>query len=197
MSGFWPGKINVAIPVAITVIAIGIGMFQSDVATTLQYQSNFDQSGEVWRLLTAHVVHLDPMHLALNLGGLWLVWLIVGNVFNNDQWLLLVVLVGCAITLGLRFWFPDVTWYVGLSGLLYGLLVAGLVMQLTRRNLAAMVLLAVILIKTIIDRFYMPISFATLTEYKVVVDAHIIGIGAGLILSGCFRLLCRTRPSMQ
>lgn len=181
---------SLIIPIAMSVIAIGIGMFHSETAEALQYKSDFVQGGEVWRLVTAHFVHLDWVHLLLNLGGLWLVWLIVGSSFSNDQWLLLIVLMGCAITFGLGLWAPEVSWYVGLSGLLYGMLAAGLVRQARRMRSLSVLLLVTILIKTAIDGLYVPLSVTTLTNHQIVVEAHVLGIAAGMMFSVVYRLVC-------
>ena len=83
--------------------------------------------GEWYRLLTGHLVHLSHTHLALNIAGLALVWVLVGRAMTLRGWLLTAILSIVAIDLGLLLGVPSLDWYVGLSGLLHGLLAAGLV----------------------------------------------------------------------
>ena len=44
-------------------------------------------AGEVWRLLTGHLVHLGASHTYLNIAGLALVWFLVGRAYTLKQWL--------------------------------------------------------------------------------------------------------------
>ena len=81
--------------------------------------------GEYWRLLSGHFAHLGYPHLALNLAGLILVWLLVGRLYSTWRWLLVAAF--SIVVMDAGFWFvdSDMRWYVGLSGLLHGLLLAG------------------------------------------------------------------------
>lgn len=78
-------------------------------------------SGEVWRLITAHLVHLNTPHLLFNLLGLWLLC----ELLWHELPLLhgLGLLGSAAIGIGaLLWWFhPELVWYAGLSGALHGL----------------------------------------------------------------------------
>lgn len=174
-------------PVAISVLAFTIAVFHGELSEHLQYQSGFNQSGEVWRLLTAHFVHLDWPHLMLNLLGLWLLWLLVGTTFNTDQWLFLGVLLSVFISMGLKIFSPEVTWYVGLSGLLYGMFSCAAVVRITGVSSPLLLLLAVILLKTILESATLPISLLDLTAHRVVVDAHVYGIVSGMVCGGVYR----------
>ena len=90
-------------------------------------------AGQLWRLLSGHFVHLGWSHLVLNLAGLALVSWLVGKWFSLGRWLLIGAASIAAIDIG--FWLVHVSLdgYVGLSGLLYGLLVAGLVAGVLQR----------------------------------------------------------------
>ena len=53
----------------------------------LAYERTALGSGELWRLVSGHFVHLGWSHMALNLAGLALVAWLVGHVFTWRQWL--------------------------------------------------------------------------------------------------------------
>jgi rhomboid family GlyGly-CTERM serine protease len=78
-------------------------------------------SGEFWRILSAHLVHLGTAHLFLNLFG----FALLVELF----WGRLPVSHGCGLLgasapgISLCLWMlhPELSWYVGLSGALHGL----------------------------------------------------------------------------
>jgi rhomboid family GlyGly-CTERM serine protease len=113
------------VPVAIAILAVVIAAFGAAGAELLKYDRLAIGDGEYWRLLSGHFAHLGPEHLLLNLAGLVLVWLLVGRQYTTPQWLIVTAFSLVIISLG--FWFLDrnLIWYVGLSGLLHGLLIAG------------------------------------------------------------------------
>ncbi|TDJ43928.1 MAG: rhombosortase, partial [Gammaproteobacteria bacterium] len=91
----------------------------------LRYDRLAIAGGDYWRLLSGHFVHLGVPHLALNLAGLVLIWLLVGRRYNTRQWILAAAISILAMASGFWFLDEDLRWYVGLSGLLHGLLLAG------------------------------------------------------------------------
>jgi rhomboid family GlyGly-CTERM serine protease len=92
----------------------------------LRYDRAGLAAGELWRLASGHLVHLGWSHLWLNLAGLLLVWVLVGGVFSILQWCLIAIAAIAAMDAGFWFLKPELGWYVGMSGLLHGLFVAGL-----------------------------------------------------------------------
>jgi rhomboid family GlyGly-CTERM serine protease len=158
----------------------------------------FDRSGiaagEAWRLLTGHLVHLGASHAALNLAGLALVWFLVGPAFSGRQWLWIMAGSVAAIDIGLWFGVPSVHWYVGLSGLLHGMLAAGIVAGLAGRNTEAVFLAVVVAVKLAWEQFAGPLPGSEATSGgAVIVDAHLYGfIGGTLVAVTLIRV--RARP---
>ncbi len=70
------------------------------------------ESHELWRLLTAHFVHLDLSHAALNVAGLGLVWALFFGDYAPKQWLAILAAAVLAIDAGLWFFEPQLAWYV-------------------------------------------------------------------------------------
>lgn len=91
-------------------------------------------ASEPWRLATGHFVHLGWSHLALNLAALGVVWALFGNALPARQWLATILVCAAGVSLGLLCLSPGLDWYVGLSGMLHGLLAAAAVRQLLRRR---------------------------------------------------------------
>ena len=101
----------------------------------LRYERAAIGAGQLWRLLTAHIVHLDLDHAALNSLGLVLMWALFARDYRPLQWLAIVLGAIAAIDSGL--WLRDstVAWYVGSSGALHGVMAAGTLAHLRRGDL--------------------------------------------------------------
>lgn len=135
---------------------------------------------EPWRLLTGHLAHLGWMHLALNLAGLAAVWALLGALLRPAAWL--AVLLACALGVsgGLYLLDPDLAWYVGLSGVLHGMFVAGALAGLGRARLFHALLLVGVVVKVAYEQVAgADIGSAELVGGAVVVDSHLYGVLAG------------------
>ena len=107
----------------------------------LEYRRTAVLRGQVWRLLTGNLVHLGWVHLARDLAGLFLIWGLVGDSLDERSWLWVLGTSGLAVGLGLLVFSPGITWYVGISGVLFGVFCAGALCQLPERPGFAGVLL--------------------------------------------------------
>ena len=137
-------------------------------------------AGQWWRALTAHVVHLDLQHAVLNVTGLALVWALYRHLWSARQWLGIVAVAMLAIDAGLWWLQPQLQWYVGASGVLHALLVAGLVAQLRTERWLALVVGLLLLAKLAWESTHGALPFAG-EAHAVVLPAHLYGAAAGLI----------------
>ena len=163
------------------------------VATLLAYDRDGLVSGQLWRLIGGHFVHLGWSHLLLNLVGLALVTWLVGKAFDVLRWLLITLLSIAAIDAGLWFLDTNLDWYVGLSGLLHGLLAAGLYAGLARRDREALILALFVLGKLAWEQFAGPLPGSESTSGgAVIVNAHLYGAAGGAL--GAFLCWRSVRP---
>src|SRR6202051_2361465 len=91
----------------------------------LRYDRGAIAAGGWWRLLTAHIVHLDAHHLLLNELGLVLMWSLFARDYDGVEWCAIVSAGALAISSGLWWLSPRVSWYVGASGVLHTVMAAG------------------------------------------------------------------------
>ena len=95
-----------------------------DVHSVLEYR-RAALATEPWRLLTAHIVHINWTHAAVNAAA----WLVLARLFEQQidaKRQLLSLLVGAAfISLSLAAFYPSIEWYRGASGALHALFFAG------------------------------------------------------------------------
>jgi rhomboid family GlyGly-CTERM serine protease len=145
----------------------------------LRYDRAGLAQGELWRLVSAHLVHLSLRHAALNCLGLMLVWALFERAYRPRQWLLIVLVAMAAIDTGL--WFADSTvrWYVGSSGVLHALMAAGALAQIRRGEREGWVLAVILVGKLVWEQSVgaLPLSGSD----PVVVDAHLYGVIGGLL----------------
>ncbi len=148
----------------------------------LRYDRAGLAAGQWWRLLTAHIVHLDLEHAALNSLGLVLMWALFARDYKPGQWVLIVLTAIAAIDAGL--WLRDstVAWYVGSSGALHGVMAAGTLAHLRRRDLDGWLLAAFIVVKLAFEQHAGALPFAD-SGAGVVVDAHLYGSLGGLAVA--------------
>ena len=128
---------NWRLPAGITLVALLVAIAGDAGREALRYDRPAIEAGEAWRLVSGHFAHLGWSHWALNIAGLMLTWVLVGRAFRGRDWL--TVLAVSIVVIDLGFWFamPGLNWYVGLSGVLHGLILAGAVGSWPARRLEA------------------------------------------------------------
>jgi rhomboid family GlyGly-CTERM serine protease len=151
----------------------------------LRDAGSFDRAaigtGQWWRLLTAHFVHIDAGHALLNGLGLVLMWALFARDYSPLRWLAIYLFASLTISAGLWFLDPGLEWYVGASGALHGVMTAGTLAHLRRRDIDGWILAAFIVAKLCYEQFAGSMPFAGAAN--TIVDAHLYGAVGGLVLA--------------
>lgn len=157
----------------------------------LRYDRAGLAAGQWWRLLTGHLVHLDLEHAGLNSLGLVLMWALFARDYGPRQWVLIVLATIGAIDAGL--WLRDstVAWYVGSSGALHGVMAAGTLAHLRRRDLDGWILSAFIVVKLAFEQRAGALPFSD-SGAGVVVDAHLYGALGGALIAAFLKPRCES-----
>jgi rhomboid family GlyGly-CTERM serine protease len=154
-------------------LMLGLG---DSVSQLLRYDRSAIAAGGWWRLLTAHVVHLDLHHLILNELGLVLMWSLFARDYDAVEWCVIVSAGALAISSGLWWLSPRVSWYVGASGVLHSVMAAGAAKHLFERSW---------------DRWILVLGLAAKLAWEqwgghevplIVVDAHLYGAVCGFVV---------------
>lgn len=147
----------------------------------LRYERAGLAAGEYWRLLTAHLVHLDLRHTLLNSVGLILMWALFARDYTPRQWLAILLASMAAIDAGLWLGDSTVLWYVGSSGVLHGIMAAGTVAHLRAGERDGWILATLLVAKLAYEQWAgaLPLSGSD----PVVVDAHLYGVLGGAVVA--------------
>ncbi|MBV9344333.1 MAG: rhombosortase [Gammaproteobacteria bacterium] len=144
----------------------------------LRYDRQALAAGQWWRLATAHLVHLSWRHALLNVLGLALLWALFVRDYSVRQWLWILAAAALAIDAGLWLLDSTVRWYVGSSGVLHGVLAAGALAHLRRREPEGFLLAALLAGKLLYEHLVGALPLAG--EVAVVLPAHLYGaLGGG------------------
>lgn len=152
---------------------------------------------EPWRLLSAHLVHLGWEHLVLNLIGLVLIWALFGPALRPWAWAVAFVLCALVVSGGLYWRDTGLDWYVGLSGVLHGLLVLGAALRLRGERWTALIILAGVAVKLAWEQQVGgDIGTAVMVGGAVIVNAHLYGALGGLACAAlCYPKRMRSAAS--
>jgi len=180
------------LPGAVLLLAVFL-LFGGELAREwLRFDRQGIRSGEVWRLVTGHVVHLGWSHFALNAAGLALVWFLVGGAYDIRRWAMVCALSVLTMDVGLWLFDPDLQWYVGLSGLLHGILAAGIVVALEKPDKETLALLLLLIAKLAWEQYGGPLPGSEATAGgRVVVDSHLFGAIGGAAAAIWLRIRVR------
>ena len=181
-TGWW-------VPLAIAAFSVAVGIAGSSARLLLRYDRPGIADGEFWRFATGHFAHLGTGHLILNIAGLLLVWLLVGSSFTVYSWMFVIAFSVAVIDVGFWFFDPQLEWYVGLSGLLHGMLAAGLLHRLRDMPVESIALGGVIIAKIAYEQFAGPLPGSEASAGgAVVVNAHLYGAIAGVVAAALLRI---------
>ncbi len=151
---------------------------------TLVFKRDSINHGEWWRLLSGNLVHTNYPHLALNVSGLLLCGFLFFDYISPRKFLISLIFLCIFVGLGIYYFSPNLMWYAGISGALYGLfIVGGCFAILSKDFITGVPLLVFIPIKILWDLYHGGNqSSAELIGVPVATEAHLYGmIGAFII----------------
>jgi rhomboid family GlyGly-CTERM serine protease len=170
-------------PVVLVAVLLAFHGLGAGALPVLRYERNAVLAGEAWRLVTGHLVHADLVHLGWNLLGVLIVAFLFARDYSWRQWLVILGISTVTTDLGFLLFEPQLEWYVGFSGVLHGLMAAGLVAWLrTSRDAITWIVTGLFAAKLAWEHFAGPLPFtAASLDLPVVHEAHTYGaIGGGL-----------------
>ncbi len=177
--------------ISVSIVVLLLAAMGDSARELFRYQSDLFSTGEYWRIITSHFVHLSLNHTLFNVAGTAIFsFLFARQLSCMGWWLVLAFLVPISSMLIYTF-NPDLGWYVGFSGVLHGLLITGGILELRKADgndmRMAIFILIVVVAKLIQEQFLGGVESTTeeIIGGKVFPDAHLYGALAGVV-SGVF-----------
>lgn len=167
----------------------------------LRYDRHAIQAGEWYRLLTGNLVHLPgntvewngfafhgPWHLFLNELGLLVLVMLCPERLPMLVWLRRTLFLCFGMSLGLYFFAPSMIGYVGLSGVMHGFFVLGLVPQVVKKDVVALGCVLYLLGKLGFELYSgAPLSDEHAIGGKVALESHLWGSVSALVYGLLFQ----------
>jgi rhomboid family GlyGly-CTERM serine protease len=127
-------------------------------------------------------VHLSWTHLWMNLAALAIVAALFDRILSTSDWLVVSFAAMLTIDAGLYFGETGLAWYVGLSGILHGLMLSGGWRLWSTGSSIGLALLCGLIAKIVWEQIGGPITWSESTAGgPVVVAAHLYGaVGGGI-----------------
>lgn len=180
-----------AVPLCVVLLALLLETGGETTRTALRFDREAMHHGQLWRAVTAHFVHLGWYHCLLNLLGLAALLVLCPAKLSSREWLRRFAVLSIGISVALYLFSPQIETYVGLSGVLHGLFLLGLVPLARRRDLIAVGCLLFLGAKLAWEiHFGTPLSDEHTIGGRVVTQSHLFGTLAGLgygLMFGIFR----------
>jgi len=146
------------------------------------YDRELIVTGQFWRLFSAHFVHLSLTHMLGNAMGLVLLAYIAGKFLNNLLGVILLLWCVSVVGVGLYFYADYLQRYVGLSGVLHGLLLVAPFISGYYSRRIAFSFLTIIIAKVIWEQspWYDDMALIGAIGGRVEANAHLLGVIAGM-----------------
>jgi len=169
--------------IGIAVIAILIWLGGDQSLGLLRYDASAINDGQYWRAITGHIVHSNGWHLLLNLASLIMIGTLFSERLTAKMWLLVFSLSALAVS-ACYFWLaPEFGYYVGLSAVLYGVIIIGALLDIKQQPFTGWVVLVFVTARVIWQQYSGSVdSLAEIIEDRVAIESHLFGISTGYVL---------------
>lgn len=160
-----------------------LAVFHTFFNPLLQYDHLIFSKHQYWRVITAHFVHLNLYHALMNLAAAALILSMFSEFITVRWWVCLTLVLSLCVSMGLYFFDHNVHYYVGFSGVLYGLWMYGALICLHHMPFISTTICCV-LTYTVWQQQAENFDTGYLAGWingQVIVNAHLYGFVAGII----------------
>ncbi|QUM80466.1 rhombosortase [Moritella sp. 5] len=164
--------------------------------TALDYNRELIIDGELWRLITGNFNHTNIYHVLLNVCALAVISGLHYRYYSATVYLSLILILSIGVGAGIFLLSPSTHLYVGLSGILHGIIIVGAIIDVTKQYYSGYILIAGTIIKIINEQFFnSPIEMSKLIQAQVLTEAHLYGLVTGLIIAPLFVYLNKKKSA--
>lgn len=174
-----------------------LGVFGAGIETLLEFNRSKISEGEYWRLFTGNLVHYGFAHLAMNIAAFLIIGFSLLREVSVKVYLPLFISCAMSVGIGTLWWNPELVFYRGLSGVIHGLIVAGLLLNSFRNRWLSYLFVGLVFAKIFHEHQagFQENQLQTLIPVPVAVDSHWYGALAGLIYIGVSMALQKVKKN--
>lgn len=184
-----------AIPAGLGLLCAVLALGGDAARALLAWDRGAIAAGQWWRLLSGNFVHLGTYHLLLNLLGLLVLVLLCPQRLSATRWLTRLLVLSLAVGVGLYLFAPQWQRYVGLSGVIHGLFLLGLLPQVRQGDRIALIALLYLFGKLGWELATgAPVSDERALGGKVVLASHLYGTLGALMYGLIFEFFTAHTP---
>jgi rhomboid family GlyGly-CTERM serine protease len=168
---------------SISIVIVLLSIFGLSMEPLLEFNRAKIIEGEYWRILSSNFVHYGFVHTVMNLAAFLLVGFSLLLELNLKHYCLLFLCCALAVGFGVLIGNPELDFYRGLSGVLHGLIVAGLLLNHFQKRWLSYFFTALVFAKIIHEHQadFQENQLQDLLPVQVAVDSHLYGALAGLV----------------
>jgi len=183
-----------ALLLAILVAVLCISLQFAGLAETWRFDRENIASGAWHLLLTGNFVHFGSGHLFMNMAGFALIVAMVWQHFKAWEWGVVILVSSLFVGIGLYLRDPSIHWYVGFSGTLHGLIIAGSLADLKHYPKFAVPLLIIVIGKLAWEQIGGPLPGSEeVAGGFVAVNSHLYGAIGGAVIAAVLLVARRWR----
>lgn len=143
----------------------------------LAYNRNSVDNFELWRLISANLLHTNAFHLLINSLAFLLIWNLYHKNLTTKLFILLFIFCSLGVTLGIHFFAHNINNYVGLSGVLHGVFIFCLYLEIKNHSKIAYLLVIIVFAKIFYEQtFGADKSLAKLINANIAIESHLYGV---------------------
>ena len=182
---------------ALAIICLAIYTIADSTFNQIDYNREMIGNGEYWRLITGNFNHTNAIHLLLNLLALAIIAGLHHSYYNAISFTCLIMYLSISVGAAIYYWSPSTQLYVGLSGVLHGLIMVGAIIDSYKREFTGYLLVLGTLAKVIDEQFSSAsTAMSALIQAKVLTDAHLYGLIAGLLIAPIYVYLNKKKSAI-
>ncbi len=175
-------------PATLMLLMLLVELFGDAGRAALAFDRGQIAAGEWYRFLTGNLAHLGWYHWFLNELGLVVLVLLCPEALPWRVWLRRLIWLSLGMTACLYLFVPDLHNYVGMSGVIHGLFVLGLMPQVLKRDLIALGCLLYLLGKIGWELYAgAAVSDEAAIGGRVATESHFFGVVAAFAYGLVFR----------
>ncbi|WP_198436725.1 rhombosortase [Moritella sp. F3] len=168
----------------------------ADNITVWDYNRELIIEGEYWRIISGNFNHTNIYHLLLNLSALTVIAGLHYRYYSSIAYASLILCLSIGVGIGILWLSPSTHLYVGLSGILHGIIIVGAIIDVSKKYYSGYVLIIGTIIKVLHEQLFdSSAEMSQLIAAKVLTEAHLYGLVTGFIIAPLFVYLNKKKSA--